>query len=85
MIETFIIAATTFFATVGPFDVAAIYAALTTQANAAEKKKKWPLGSIAGGCYFVFFRAVWRKFVGEHGRFFAGIQHGRRILLLLIA
>ena len=83
MIETFIIAATTFFATVGPFDVAAIYAALTTQANAAEKRKMAARGVLLAGGYFVFFRAVWRKFVGEHGRFFAGIQHGRRYFVIV--
>ena len=58
MIETFIIAATTFFATVGPFDVAAIYAALTTRANAAEKRKMAARGVLLAGVILFFSRCL---------------------------
>lgn len=38
MTETFVIAFTTFFATIGPVDVAAMFAALTTDASAQVRR-----------------------------------------------
>ena len=84
MIETFIIAATTFFATVGPFDVAAIYAALTTQANAAEKRKMAARGVLLAGVILFFFALFGENLLASMGVSLPAFSTAGGILLLLI-
>ena len=52
MIETAVIAFTTFFATIGPPDVAVVFAALTAKNTSVERRKlatTRPSGYLAGG------------------------------------
>ena len=84
MIETFIIAAATFFATVGPFDVAAIYAALTTQATATEKRKMAARGVLLAGVILFFFALFGENLLASMGVSLPAFSTAGGILLLLI-
>ena len=67
MIETFIIAATTFFATVGPFDVAAIYARADNASKRAEKRKMAARGVLLAGVILFFFALFGENLLASMG------------------
>lgn len=85
LFDTALIAFTTFFATISPIDVAALFAALTTDATAAERRAMAVKGSlIAAGILLVF--ALFGDFLLERlGISLPALRTAGGILLLLIA
>ncbi len=85
MLETYILALTTFFATIGPIDIAIVYAGLTTNSTAKQKKRMAIKAvAIATGLLLLF------AFLGEQlltslGITLPALRTAGGILLLLIA
>lgn len=85
MLETALVALTTFFATVGPADVAALFAALTDRNSPAERRAMALRGTLIATGILLFF-ALFGKAVLEHfGITLAALRTAGGILLLLIA
>ncbi len=84
MLETAVVAFTTLFATIGPIDVAAMFAALTTRHPAAMRRSMALRGiAIAGGILLLF--ALSGGTLLEHlGISLAALRTAGGILLLLI-
>ena len=85
MLETAIIAFTTFFATIGPVDVAVIYAAIT-QNNSRKMKRTMALR----GCFIAFIILLFFALAGDAllrtlGISLSALKFAGGILLLLIA
>ena len=55
MSETLVVAFTTFFAVIGPIDVAVVFAALTTQNSAKEKRRIAFRGVLVGTIILLLF------------------------------
>ncbi len=84
MLETFIIAFTTFFATIAPFDVAAVFAALTPNINVKSRYAIAVKGVIISGIILLLF-AIFGNFVlNALGISLAALKIAGGILLLLI-
>ncbi|MEX0922231.1 MAG: MarC family protein [Rhodovibrionaceae bacterium] len=85
LFDTALIAFTTFFATISPIDVAALFSALTTDATAAERRAMALKGClIAAGILLVF--ALFGDFLlGRLGISLPALRTAGGILLLLIA
>lgn len=85
LVKMVLVAFTTFFATIGPFDIAALFAALTHKHTSTERRRMALKGTlIAGGIllFFVLFgEAVFRNF----GITLPALRTAGGILLLLIA
>jgi multiple antibiotic resistance protein len=85
MLETALVALTTFFATIGPPDVAALFAALTTENTAKERRAIALRGTMIAAGVLLFF-ALFGDFVLTHfGITLAALRTAGGILLLLIA
>lgn len=85
MLEIALIAFTTFFATIGPLDVAALFAALTANASAQEKRQMALKGSLIGGGILFFFALFGKAVLTSFGITLPALQASGGILLLLIA
>jgi len=85
MIETAGMALTTFFATVGPIDVAAIFAGLTTTATAAHRRTMALRGTLIATIILVLFALMGRHLLGSLGITLAALRTAGGVLLLLIA
>lgn len=85
MTETLLIALTTFFATIGPLDVAAMFAALTTNNTARERRTMAVKASLIGGGILLFFALFGKVVLESFGISLAALQASGGILLLLIA
>ncbi|MEH6528228.1 MAG: MarC family protein [Sneathiella sp.] len=85
MTETLLIALTTFFATIGPLDVAAMFAALTTNNTARERRAMAVKASLIGGGILLFFALFGKVVLESFGISLAALQASGGILLLLIA
>jgi multiple antibiotic resistance protein len=84
VLETFIIAFTTFFATIAPFDVAAVFAALTPNINVKSRYAIAVKGVIISGIILLLF-AIFGNFVlNALGISLAALKIAGGILLLLI-
>lgn len=84
MIETAGIALATFFATIGPLDVAAIFAALTTSSDAAHRRSMAIRGTLIGAAILVLFALVGEALLTSFGISLAALRTAGGILLLLI-
>lgn len=85
MLETALVALTTFFATIGPADVAALFAALTLEHSARERRAMALKSTLIGGGVLLFF-ALFGEFVLKNfGISLPALRTAGGILLLLIA
>jgi multiple antibiotic resistance protein len=84
LIETAGIALATFFATIGPIDVAAIFAALTASSDAARRRSMAIRGTLIGTAILLAFALVGEALLTGFGISLAALRTAGGILLLLI-
>ncbi|SDE25316.1 MarC family protein [Desulfuromonas thiophila] len=84
MFETAVVAFTTFFATIGPVDVAALYAALTTAAAPVARRSMALRGTALAALILLLFALFGDAVLRSLGVSLAALQLGGGILLLLI-
>ena len=84
MIETAGISLATFFATIGPLDVAAIFAALTANSDAAHRRSMAIRGTLIGAAILLLFAFVGEVLLTSFGISLAAFRTAGGILLLLI-
>jgi multiple antibiotic resistance protein len=84
MLETFILSFTAFFATVGPIDVAIVYAALTGRVTAAAKKSMAIRGVAVAGLILFSFAVFGQLLLDNLGISLAALRTAGGILLTLI-
>ena len=82
--ETAVVAFTTFFATVGPIDVAAMFAALTPTASQQARRSMAVRGTIISGCILFTFAFAGKLLLSSLGISLAALKVAGGILLLLI-
>jgi len=85
MIETGLIAFTTLFATVGPQDIAALFAALTARNSPAERRAIALKGTLIAAGILFFFAFFGNSLLGLFGITLPALRTAGGILLLLIA
>ena len=85
MLETALIAFTTFFATVGPPDVAAVFAALTTHATAARRRWLAMRATLIAMAILLPFALFGSSVLEAFGISLAALQTAGGLLLFLIA
>jgi multiple antibiotic resistance protein len=83
--ETFIVAFTTFFATIGPVDVAVLYAAMTHGSGSRDKKVMALRGSLIAFAILASFAFGGRLLLETLGISLAALKVAGGVLLLLIA
>ncbi|MCK5875159.1 MAG: MarC family protein [Alcanivoracaceae bacterium] len=84
MIETASVAFATFFATIGPLDVAAIFAALTANASQQHKRAMALRGVFIAAVILVLFALVGERLLDTLGITLPALRTAGGILLLLI-
>lgn len=84
MIEIFGLSLTTFFATIGPLDIAAVFAALTANQSDAEKRSIAIRGTLIGAAILVIFALIGEALLGSFGISIAALRTAGGILLLLM-
>lgn len=84
-IETFLIAVTTFFATIGPADLAVVFLALTPDAKPEERKSFALRGVVVGGAILLFFAIFGEPILGLFGITLPALRTAGGVLLLLIS
>ncbi len=84
ILETAIVAFTTFFATIGPVDVAAMYAAMTTGVTDQDKKSMAKRGILVAAVILVGFALLGEFLLASLGISLAALRTAGGILLLLI-
>ncbi len=84
MIETGGLALATFFATIGPLDVAAMFAALTANQTAHQKRAVAIRGTLIATVILVVFALIGELLLAGLGISLAALRAGGGILLLLI-
>ena len=84
MLETFVVASTTFFATIGPFDVVAMFAGLTATETQAHRRAMAWRGVLISGGILLFFAFVGEYLLNGLGISLAALKVSGGILLLLI-
>lgn len=85
MLETALIAFTTFFATIGPADVAALFAALTPNNAAAERRRMAIKGTLIATAILLVFALFGEAVLRLFGISLPALRTAGGILLLLIA
>ena len=85
MIETAALSLATFFATIGPLDVAAIFAALTANSTRQHRRSMAVRGTLIATLILVLFALVGEAVLGSLGISLAALRTAGGILLLLIA
>jgi len=85
MLETALVAFTTFFATVGPPDVAALFAALTPRNTAAERRAIALKATTIAAGVLLFFALFGEAVLAHFGISLPALRTAGGILLLLIA
>lgn len=85
MFETYILALTTFFATIGPIDIAIVYAGLTSSSSAKAKKKMAIKGVFIATGLLLLFALLGEKLLTSLGITLPALRTAGGILLLLIA
>lgn len=85
MSETAIVAFTTFFAVIGPIDVAVVFAALTTQNTAKEKRRIALRGVLIGTMILLLFAFAGNPLLQYMGISLPALRTAGGILLLLVA
>ena len=84
MLETAIVAFTTFFATIGPIDVAAIFAALTANYSSSQRRRTALRGVLLGGGILLVFALAGEHVLKTLGITLPALRTAGGILLLLI-
>jgi len=84
MIETAALSLATFFATIGPLDVAAIFAALTANSTSRHRRSMAVRGTLIATFILVLFALVGELVLGGLGISLAALRTAGGILLLLI-
>jgi multiple antibiotic resistance protein len=84
VIETAGLALATFFATIGPLDVAAMFAALTANQTAQQKQAQAIRGSLIATFILVAFALIGENLLSSLGISLAALRAAGGILLLLI-
>lgn len=84
MIETASLALATFFATIGPIDVAAVFAALTANASAEHKRSMAIRATLIASVILVGFALVGELLLARLGISLAALRAAGGILLLLM-
>ncbi len=84
MLETFILSFTAFFATVGPIDVAIVYAALTGRVTAGDKKSMAIRGVAVAALILFSFAVFGQMLLDNLGISLAALRTAGGILLTLI-
>ena len=85
MLETALVAFTTFFATIGPLDTAALFPALTPQNTARERRAMALKGCLIGAGILVFFALFGEGVLRAFGITLPALRTAGGVLLLLIA
>ncbi len=85
MLEIALVSFTTFFATVGPPDVAVIFAALTHGNSGRERRAMALKGALLGAGILLFFGLFGEALLDSFGISLAALRTAGGILLLLIA
>lgn len=85
MFETALIALTTFFATIGPLDVAVSFAALTAGVSPAERRATAIKGSAIAGVLLAFFVVFGKATLDLFGISLPALRIAGGLLLFLIA
>lgn len=80
-----LVAFTTFFATVGPADLAIVFAALTRNSTARQRRAQALRGVLVAGAILLFFALVGQPLLEMFGITLPALRTGGGILLLLIA
>ena len=83
MLETALVAFTTFFATIGPLDTAALFPALTPQNTARERRAMARKGSLIGGGILVFFALFGEGVLRAFGITLPALRCAGGVLLLI--
>lgn len=84
MTETAGLALATFFATIGPLDVAAMFAALTANQTAQQKRVVAIRGTLIGAVILVAFALIGELLLAQLGISLAALRTAGGILLMLI-
>lgn len=84
MIETATVALATFFATIGPLDVAAVYAGLTATESPKRRRQMAIRGTLIAGGILLIFALSGETLLALLGISLAALRTGGGILLLLI-
>ena len=84
MLETATVALATFFATIGPLDVAAVYAGLTATETPKRRRQMAIRGSVIAGSILLMFALIGEYILASLGISLAALRTGGGILLLLI-
>ena len=84
MLESTIVAFTTFFATIGPVDVAAMFAALTAESSVAHRRSMALRASLIAGGILLAFALCGELLLASLGISLAALRTAGGILLLLI-
>ncbi|MEM8859654.1 MAG: MarC family protein [Chloroflexota bacterium] len=85
MSEIIIVSLTTFFAVIGPIDVAVVFAALTTKNTQREKRAMAARGVVIGTIILLLFAFAGNPLLSYMGISLAALRVGGGILLLLVA
>ncbi len=84
LIETALVAFTTFFAVIGPIDVAAIYAGLSTHLTPLERRRTAIKGELIASVVLLLFALFGKTLLGYLGISLAALKAAGGILLLLV-
>ena len=84
MLETFIVASTTFFATIGPLDVVAMFAGLTAKETQQHRRRMAFRGFIISAGILLFFALIGELLLEKLGISLAALKVSGGILLILI-
>ena len=85
MLETFLVAFATLFATIGPPDVAVVFVALTTSKPSGERRRLALKATLIGSAILLFFAFLGKPLLTYLGISLAALRTAGGILLLLIA
>lgn len=84
MLEMAIVSFTTFFATIGPIDVVAMFAAMTSRASPAARRSMAVRGTIVAAIILLAFALMGKALLASLGISLAALRVAGGILLLLI-
>lgn len=84
LLETATVALATFFATIGPLDVAAVFAALTASQSQKRRRQMAVRGAVIAAVVLLLFAIAGERVLGLLGISLAALRTGGGILLLLI-
>jgi multiple antibiotic resistance protein len=84
VIETGLVAFTTFFAVIGPIDVAAIYAGMSAGMPSAQRRRTAIKGVLVAGCILLAFAFFGKSVLNYLGITLASLKTAGGILLLLV-